>query len=137
MLVSRGIPWISILPIPSNFYKEFFNMTSKLTTICSFAAALLLPIAGYAADTTDSTSKTENAKEFVNDATITTKVKAEFAKEKGVSATHIKVDTDHGVVKLSGDAKSQEEADKAAAIAQGTKGVVSVDNEIQVNPSNR
>jgi len=112
-------------------------MTSKLTTICSFAAALLLPIAGYAADTTDSTSKTENAKEFVNDATITTKVKAEFAKEKGVSATHIKVDTDHGVVKLSGDAKSQEEADKAAAIAQGTKGVVSVDNEIQVNPSNR
>ena len=110
-------------------------MTTKLTTLCFLVGALLAPVAVFAADTTDTTSKTEKVKEFVQDATITTKVKTEFAKDKDVSALHIKVDTDHGVVKLSGDAKSKEEADKAAAIAQGTKGVVSVDNEIQVNPS--
>ena len=106
-------------------------MTTKFTTICFLVGALFAPVAGYTADT-DATSKTEKAKEYVQDATITTKVKAEFAKDKDVSATHIKVDTDHGVVKLSGEAKSRDEADKAATIAQGTKGVVSVDNEIQV-----
>jgi hyperosmotically inducible periplasmic protein len=111
-------------------------MTAKLTTFCFLLGALLSPVAGYTADTTDTTSKTEKAKEFVEDATITTKVKAELAKDKLVSATRIKVDTDHGVVKLTGNAKSQEEADKAAAIAQATKGVVSVDNKIQVSASN-
>jgi osmotically-inducible protein OsmY len=104
-------------------------MTAKLTTLCFLIGALVAPVAGYSADTT------EKAKEFVEDATITTKVKAEFAKDKDVSVMHIKVDTDHGVVKLSGDAKSKEEADKAAAIAQGTKGVTSVDNDIHVKGS--
>lgn len=105
-------------------------MTTKLTTMCFLVGALCAPVAAYTADTASTTGK---AKEFVQDTTITTKVKAEFAKDKGVSALHIKVDTDHGVVKLSGDAKSQEEADKAVSIAQGTKGVVSVDSDIQVN----
>ncbi len=44
----------------------------------------------------------------------------------------IKVDTDNGVVKLSGNAKSQEEADKAAEIAKNTEGVTSVTNDIRV-----
>ena len=39
---------------------------------------------------------------------------------------------DKGVVKLSGNAKSKDEADKAASIAKNTKGVVSVKNDIQV-----
>jgi hyperosmotically inducible periplasmic protein len=108
-------------------------MATKLTAICFFLGALLAPVAGYTADTT---SKTEKSKEFVEDATITTKVKAEFVKDKEVSALHIKVDTDRGVVKLTGNAKSKEEEDKAVAIAQSTKGVVSVDDEIQVNASN-
>jgi hyperosmotically inducible periplasmic protein len=38
---------------------------------------------------------------------ITTKIKAEFAKDKQVSAMNIKVDTDKGVVKLTGNAKEQ------------------------------
>jgi hyperosmotically inducible protein len=46
---------------------------------------------------------------------------------------NIKVDTDNGVVKLSGNAKSQAEADKAAEIAKNTEGVASVSNDIRVN----
>src|SRR5207253_10244235 len=61
-------------------------------------------------------SKTESAKEVVSDSVITTKIKAEFANDKQVSAMSIKVDTDKGVVKLSGNAKSKDEADKAASI---------------------
>ena len=60
------------------------------------------------------------------------KVKAAFVEDKQVGAMNIKVDTDKGVVKLSGNAKSKDEADKAASIAKSTKGVVSVKNDIQL-----
>jgi len=73
-------------------------------------------------------------KAFVKDAVITTKIKAEFAKDKQVSAKHIKVDTDNkGVVQLSGTARTQDEADKAVQIARNVKGVVAVENHIQIS----
>ncbi len=96
-------------------------MKAKLAATCFVAGALLIPV-----------SKTESAKEVVSDSVITTKIKSEFASDKQVSAMNIKVDTDKGVVKLSGNAKSKDEADKAASIAKNTKGVVSVKNDIQV-----
>jgi osmotically-inducible protein OsmY len=70
--------------------------------------------------------------EKFDDAVITTKVKAEFAKDKEVSATRIKVETDKGVVQLSGTAKSRTEADKAVVIARTVTGVASVKNDIVV-----
>jgi hyperosmotically inducible periplasmic protein len=106
-------------------------MKAKLAAACIMAGALLVPVAGYTADTKEP-SKMDAAKEVVDDSVITTKIKAEFAKDKEVSAMNIKVDTDKGMVKLSGSAKSKDEADKAASIAKNTKGVVSVKNDIQV-----
>jgi hypothetical protein len=48
-----------------------------------------------------------------------------MVKDPVVSALHIKVDTDDkGVVQLSGNAKSQAEADKAVAIAKKVEGVL-------------
>jgi len=66
------------------------------------------------------------------DALITTKIKAEHAKDKDVSATKINVDTTNGVVTLSGTAKSKAEADKAVTLAKNVKGVTSVKNNIKV-----
>jgi len=106
-------------------------MKGKLAAACFAVSAMLVPVAGYTADTKEP-SKTESAKEVIDDSMITTKIKAEFAKDKQVSAMSIKVDTDKGVVKLSGNAKSKDESDKAASIAKNTKGVVSVKNDIQV-----
>lgn len=85
----------------------------------------------------DAKSTVKNAasevKETVGDTIITTKIKAEYAKDKDVSALNIKVDTDQkGVVVLSGMAKTKAEADKAVAIAKKTKGVTSVTNDIKV-----
>jgi len=72
---------------------------------------------------------------YVKDSTITAKIKTKLAAEQITSVTQIKVDTDNqGVVWLSGVAKSQEEADKAVSIAQGTEGVKAVKNNIQVQP---
>ena len=93
-------------------------------------AALVAPVAGYAADTK---TVTETIKENVGDAVITTKIKTEYAKDKEVSAMKVKVDTDaKGVVTLSGNASSRAEADKAVKIARDTKGVSSVKDEIKV-----
>ena len=94
-------------------------MKAKLAAVCFIAGALLVPVAGYTADTKEP-SKMDSAKEFVDDSVITTKIKAEFAKDKAVSAMNIKVDTDKGVVKLSGNAKSKDEADKAVITESST-----------------
>ncbi len=89
-------------------------------------SALALPLSGFAADGDPIGTK-------VDDAMITTKVKAAFAKDKVVSATDISVETDsNGMVQLSGHAKSKAEADKAVSIAKSIKGVTSVKDEIVV-----
>jgi hyperosmotically inducible protein len=105
-------------------------MRALLTATCFVIGAALTPVASQAADTGK-----ETPKEFVKDSVITTKIKAEMAKDKEVSAMRIKVDTDaNGVVQLSGYARSQAEADKAVSIAQNVKGVASVKNDIQIQP---
>jgi osmotically-inducible protein OsmY len=104
-------------------------MNTKLATTLVIAA-LTVPLTGYAADIK---STKESIKENVSDAVITTKIKTEYAKDKDVSAMKIRVDTDDkGIVTLSGNAKSQAEADKAVRIARDTKGVTSVKDEIKV-----
>jgi hyperosmotically inducible protein len=109
-------------------------MNMKLVTTTLLAGALLLPVAGHAA--TDSDSDRSSPKAYAKDSVITTKIKAKFALDKAVSALHIKVDTDNkGIVTLSGNAKSQEEADKAVSIARGVEGVVSVENNITIAAS--
>lgn len=105
-------------------------MKTQIATSCFVIAALLAPIASHGADTDTNRSA---ATTFVKDSVITTKIKAKLAQEKVSSLGDIKVDTDNaGVVFLSGDVSSKEDADKAVAIAQGTEGVKSVKNSIQV-----
>lgn len=70
---------------------------------------------------------------YVKDSVVTTKVKSKLAAAHIKSLLHVKVDTDNkGIVVLSGNVRSQEEADKAVAIAQGTEGVTSVTNKLQI-----
>ena len=71
---------------------------------------------------------------YMDDAGITTAVKAKMAEDKTVSATSISVETLNGTVQLSGFAKSQAEKDRAGAIARDTKHVKEVRNGIVVRP---
>ncbi len=106
-------------------------MKIKLATTCFVIGALLAPLAAYAAD---GDSDRTHPMTFVKDSAITVKIKAKLAGEKISSLAHIKVDTDaKGAVVLSGKAKTQEEADKAASIARETEGVTSVKSNIQIN----
>jgi hyperosmotically inducible periplasmic protein len=74
----------------------------------------------------------KSAGAIVDDATITTKVKAKFVEDPMVKAMNIKVDTYQGIVQLSGFANSPAEAEKAAEIARHTSGVKSVKNDIRL-----
>lgn len=86
----------------------------------------MMPLIGIAAEGDPISTK-------VTDSVITTKVKAEFAKDKLVSATGVKVETDsNGVVQLSGTAKSKAEAEQAIRLAQSVKGVTAVKSDIVV-----
>lgn len=71
-------------------------------------------------------------KENVNDAVITTKVKADLFAEPELKALAIDVDTENGVVNLSGFVSSKAEAERAVRLAKGVKGVTKVQNSLKV-----
>lgn len=74
----------------------------------------------------------ESATDYVDDAVITTKVKAAMVNEPILKASEVKVETTKGTVRLSGFVGSKTEADKAAEIARSVKGVNEVKNEISI-----
>src|SRR4051812_13763835 len=72
------------------------------------------------------TATRESTGEYVDDASITTKVKAEFARDQAVKATDVKVETFKGTVQLSGFVNTAAEKSRAAEIASGVAGVRTV-----------
>ena len=84
----------------------------------------------------DAKVKSESAAEktgaVITDAAITSEVKTKFLAEPGVSGLNINVDTNNGVVTLSGNVKSKAEAAKAMSIARDSKGVKRVVNHLKM-----
>lgn len=74
----------------------------------------------------------EKTGQFVDDATITSKIKTSFATDKSVSAMQINVDTNNGNVRLSGFVDSDAEKRRAEEIARNVSGVRSVTNALTV-----
>lgn len=73
--------------------------------------------------------------EVVDDATITTRVKAALLADPDVKGTQVNVDTYRGVVQLSGFVNSEAEIRKAQQKAAEVKGVTSVRNDLRVKPA--
>lgn len=78
------------------------------------------------------TPKQESTGEYIDDTTITTRVKAALLADKQVSGMAINVETFKGTVQLSGFANSTQEKEKAAEVARSVKGVKSVNNDIRL-----
>jgi hyperosmotically inducible protein len=66
------------------------------------------------------------------DSVITTKVKADIFKEPALKSMAIHVETEKGVVMLSGFVDSKADADKAVRLAKGVEGVTNVKSAIKV-----
>jgi BON domain-containing protein len=75
------------------------------------------------------------AAETLTDTVITGKVKASLVTDPGMTGADVSVNTDRGVVHLTGTVKSQEQAAIASAHAQRQDGVMRIDSHLSVNPS--
>jgi hyperosmotically inducible protein len=69
---------------------------------------------------------------YLDDSAITAKVKSAFMADREVSALNIKVETNNGVVQLSGFAGSKQEVERAVELTRNIQGVKSVENNIQL-----
>ncbi|MCY1277391.1 Osmotically-inducible protein Y precursor [compost metagenome] len=105
---------------------------TKWTFAAVTATALSLPFAaGVYAETSGQTllaasDTVQKAEEAVSDTWITSKVKSSFLADKSLSGMDIKVETNKGVVALSGMVKSDAERELAIDTAKGIKGVTAV-----------
>ena len=77
----------------------------------------------------------ESTGQYLDDTTITTKVKAAFVSDKTVDAMDVKVETFKGTVQLSGFADSSAEIERASQIAAKVTGVKAVRNDIRLKPA--
>ena len=87
----------------------------------------LAPIAGCAP-----TPTSESTGQYVDDSTITTKVKAALVDDAGLKAFDIHVVTYKGVVQLSGFVDTPQTVAHATDVAQKIGGVQSVRNDLIV-----
>jgi osmotically-inducible protein OsmY len=103
-------------------------MKSYHIFIRSFVAVLLIAALVACA----STPKQESTGEFVDDSTITTKVKADLLADNILKGFEVSVETYKGIVELSGFVDTQATKDRAGSIARKVAGVKQVKNNIIV-----
>lgn len=70
--------------------------------------------------------------DFLDDSSITAKVKTRLFNDPVTSGWSISVATDKGVVKLSGSVETAKEKSRASEIARGVPGVKSVKNDLTI-----
>lgn len=99
----------------------------KLIALLSLGTVAALTLPGCAGTATQ-----ESTGEYVDDAAITTKVKAALVKDPIVKARQVDVTTFKGTVQLSGFVDNQAAKDQAARVAAGIQGVTNVTNNISV-----
>ncbi len=97
-----------------------------LVTILALGCASTLSTGCAGSSTRESTG------EYIDDTTVTTKVKAAFVKDPLVKAMDVNVDTFKGTVQLSGFVDTAEQKARAEQIAAGVRGVTSVKNNISL-----
>ncbi|RJG04301.1 BON domain-containing protein [Noviherbaspirillum sedimenti] len=77
-------------------------------------------------------SLTQRAERGIEDSVITTKAKTALLADTTVKGTDIHVETNKGVVSLSGMVDTERQRERAASIVKGIDGVSSVDNKMTV-----
>jgi len=107
-------------------------MLNKPVLTLALAAALVATLGATSGCAVARKQETVGA--YVDDAALTTRVKAKFAADPTVSAMSISVETLKGTVQLSGFAKNTDEKAMAEKLARETSGVVAVRNDIAVRP---
>ena len=74
----------------------------------------------------------ETAGQNLDDGVLTTSVKSSLASDKLVTLTRVGVETDNGIVHLTGEVETAEQKARIGSIASQVKGVKRVVNNLQV-----
>jgi hypothetical protein len=98
----------------------------------AYWVALLLLSFSVFASACAATSTSESVGGYIDDSTITAKVKEAIVAAPGLSSLETKVETYKGVVQLSGFVNSQQDATRAGEVARAVAGVKSVQNNLIV-----
>ena len=96
------------------------------------SALVYLFMACALAGCTSSDRTTETTGSYIDDATITTKVKAAILAEPGLKTLQIGVETFKDVVQLSGFVDTAQSKTRAEELAAGVPGVISVKNNLVI-----
>jgi hyperosmotically inducible protein len=74
------------------------------------------------------------SRDALSDGAITARIKAELLADPAMAGADVSVNTDGGVVVLTGTVNSQEQAATASALAQRSDGVMRIDNHLATTP---
>jgi len=103
-----------------------------MTTASPMVRSLLILLAIAVLAGCAATRTQESTGEYVDDSTITAKVKAAIFDDPALKVFQINVETFKGVVQLSGFVNSPEVVSRAAVVASRVSGVKSVKNNLLV-----
>ncbi|HET8882722.1 MAG TPA: BON domain-containing protein [Solimonas sp.] len=95
------------------------------------ATMLTLGAAPLLAQADSAPAHKSEAGQYVSDSAITAKVKTALLAEKGLKSTDISVETQNGVVQLSGFVVSSAQTDQAVDVAKHVNGVKDVKNDLR------
>jgi osmotically-inducible protein OsmY len=105
-------------------------MTSHRIAAVLLVSALALPAASAGCATAGSRA----AAAARDDATITARVKTALLNQPNITVARIDVETEKGVVTLSGQVRTPEERDQAIAAARKVEGVSDVKSALIIQP---
>ena len=108
------------------------NRQAHITSSLRSLMVLLLAVVATLAAACAATPTHESTGGYIDDSTITAKVKTNLAQDSKVSATDVHVKTYKGVVDLSGFVNSKSEISEAGLVAGQVSGVTSVHNNLIV-----
>jgi hyperosmotically inducible periplasmic protein len=108
------------------------NRQAHITFNVRSLMVLLLAVLATLAAACAATPTQESTGGYVDDSTITAKIKTDLLQDNKVSATNVHIKTYKGVVDLSGFVNSQSEISEAGLVAGQVSGVKSVHNNLIV-----
>ena len=108
------------------------NRQGDITFSAYSLLVLLLAVLATLAAACAATPTQESTGGYIDDSTITAKIKTNLALDAKVSAADVHVKTYKGVVELSGFVDSQSEISEAGSVAGQVSGVKSVHNNLIV-----
>lgn len=97
-----------------------------------FLWALVIAMAITAGVAPVGQAQDRTVRERVDDAAITTAVKAKLVADRAKNLVAINVDTQQGVVHLQGTVPTEQDKMEAERLARSTKGVMEVRNDLKV-----